>query len=278
MGLSSGDYSRVLDLACSILDDTAGELPYGLITTELIRLLPSSGGFFMEVRLRKAAVRATAVSADWAMRPLDVLLDQCLTEHPLLRHYDTTGDGSVLTAVDIVGTRAWRNSQIRHTSLALLDADQHVSLPLPASPGVVRMFALGRPSDEYRADELTIAGTVQHLLIRLDNHINHYRRWRTGSTLSSTGLDAVMADLRLTPREITVLTLLAEALPAKQIAGRLGISCRTVHKHVENLYRKLGSGDRIAAVRRAQSAGILPNPETRNSQSIALVPPGPGSQ
>lgn len=42
------------------------------------------------------------------------------------------------------------------------------------------------------------------------------------------------------------------------MARRLGISARTVHKHLQNLYRKLGTADRLGAVLRAQQAGLLP--------------------
>ncbi|MGW3069074.1 response regulator transcription factor [Streptomyces sp. NPDC001130] len=41
---------------------------------------------------------------------------------------------------------------------------------------------------------------------------------------------------------------------------RLGISVRTVHKHVENIYRKLGTRDRLGTVLRAQRLGLVPAP------------------
>ncbi|MFF8382363.1 helix-turn-helix transcriptional regulator [Streptomyces kanasensis] len=61
----------------------------------------------------------------------------------------------------------------------------------------------------------------------------------------------------LTGREMTVLRMLSEGLPATAMARRLGISVRTVHKHLGNLYRKLGAADRLGAVLRAQEAGLL---------------------
>lgn len=67
------------------------------------------------------------------------------------------------------------------------------------------------------------------------------------------------AGYRLTPRELSVLRLLAEALTAAAIARRLGISTGTVHKHLAQLYRKLGTADRLATVLRAREAGLLPD-------------------
>jgi len=62
----------------------------------------------------------------------------------------------------------------------------------------------------------------------------------------------------LTPRERDVLALLAESLTAAAIARRLGISIGTVHKHLAALYRKLGTGDRLATVLRARALGLVP--------------------
>ena len=66
------------------------------------------------------------------------------------------------------------------------------------------------------------------------------------------------AGLQLTPRELTVLGLLVEGLTAAAIGRRLEIGERTVQKHLEHAYTKLGVGDRLSAVLRAQHLGLLP--------------------
>jgi DNA-binding NarL/FixJ family response regulator len=52
-------------------------------------------------------------------------------------------------------------------------------------------------------------------------------------------------------------------MTAEAIGRRLGISNRTVHKHTENLYRKLAATDRLMAVLRAQALGLLPSTAAR---------------
>jgi DNA-binding NarL/FixJ family response regulator len=54
-----------------------------------------------------------------------------------------------------------------------------------------------------------------------------------------------------------VLQLLAEGLPAKVIARRLGVATRTVSKHLENMYRKLGTSDRLTTVLTAQRQHLV---------------------
>ena len=61
----------------------------------------------------------------------------------------------------------------------------------------------------------------------------------------------------LTPREQDVLELLAEGLPNKAIAARLGISDQTVKFHVASISSKLGATNRTEAVRLALRRGLL---------------------
>jgi ATP/maltotriose-dependent transcriptional regulator MalT len=62
----------------------------------------------------------------------------------------------------------------------------------------------------------------------------------------------------LTPREIDVLTLMAEGLPNKAIGTRLGISDQTVKFHVAAICGKLDAANRTEAVRRALHRGLIP--------------------
>lgn len=57
--------------------------------------------------------------------------------------------------------------------------------------------------------------------------------------------------LALTPREFEVLGWLAGGKTDRDIADILGISPRTVHKHLQRIYQKLGVETRTAAVVRA---------------------------
>lgn len=61
----------------------------------------------------------------------------------------------------------------------------------------------------------------------------------------------------LTPRETEVLRLLAEGLPNKAIAVRLGISDHTVKFHVNAILRKLDAQSRTDAVTRAARLGLI---------------------
>jgi DNA-binding NarL/FixJ family response regulator len=61
----------------------------------------------------------------------------------------------------------------------------------------------------------------------------------------------------LTAREVQVIELLAEGLPNKAIAARLGISDQTVKFHLASISGKLGAANRTDAVRRAVRRGLI---------------------
>jgi DNA-binding CsgD family transcriptional regulator len=64
-------------------------------------------------------------------------------------------------------------------------------------------------------------------------------------------------DILLTPRELEVLTLLAEGLSNKAIARRLGISVHTAKFHVAALVDKLDAVGRTDAVAHAARRGVI---------------------
>ena len=67
----------------------------------------------------------------------------------------------------------------------------------------------------------------------------------------------VERDAALTPREIQVLTLLAEGASNKSIALRLGISVHTVKFHVASLLDKFEAIGRTDAVTQAVRLGVI---------------------
>jgi len=71
----------------------------------------------------------------------------------------------------------------------------------------------------------------------------------------------------LTPREIEVLRLLTGGLSDREIATRLGISPKTVEKHVGAVLRKTGTAGRTAAVVHALDHGWLADIRDENASA-----------
>jgi DNA-binding NarL/FixJ family response regulator len=64
-------------------------------------------------------------------------------------------------------------------------------------------------------------------------------------------------DDRLTPRELEVVKLIAEAFTNRQIAATLKLSEKTVESHRANVLSKLDMRDRVELVRYAIRRGLV---------------------
>jgi DNA-binding NarL/FixJ family response regulator len=108
--------------------------------------------------------------------------------------------------------------------------------------------ALGR--DEAASEEATRA--VRDLrAVGADREAERARRLLRRSETGGHAGDV------LTPRQVEVLRLVAEGLADGEIAERLVLSEHTVHRHVANIYLRLGCATRAAAVAKAARLGVL---------------------
>jgi DNA-binding NarL/FixJ family response regulator len=69
---------------------------------------------------------------------------------------------------------------------------------------------------------------------------------------ASSGAQAIFP-----PRELEILECVSLGRTVKQVASRLGLSPRTVEAHIAKLYRKLGVRNRVQAISRAVSLGLI---------------------
>jgi LuxR family maltose regulon positive regulatory protein len=61
----------------------------------------------------------------------------------------------------------------------------------------------------------------------------------------------------LTSRETEVLTLMAQGMPSRHIAARLGISYATVRSHIRSVGGKLGAHSKDEAIVRARQLALF---------------------
>jgi DNA-binding NarL/FixJ family response regulator len=74
----------------------------------------------------------------------------------------------------------------------------------------------------------------------------------TMQTNNQDQLNVSFVTNHLTPREIQILALMAQAMMNKEIATRLNISTETVKKHLKNIYQKTGSHNKIEALNKTK--------------------------
>lgn len=146
---------------------------------------------------------------------------------------DVAGMGTVF--VDAQQRIAWRSPQAAQW-LALLEPSQSSQLPAALQPllrqpnTVLRLSAPGNVALSVRHMGASTLGEAMLLL-----------------ALERRGTPDRLAQAALTPRETEVLSWLAKGKTNRDIADILGMSPRTVNKHLEHIFEKLGVETRAAA-------------------------------
>jgi DNA-binding CsgD family transcriptional regulator len=187
-------------------------------------------------------------------------------QHPLFTWYVTTGDirpntcGRVPTGLVPCGERAPIMEILRDT-----DMEQQLSITYRLSGGLYQAYAVCRGGSDFTDEDLVVAHQIQRALMGLDRQIT-----LVGQLAQRTGL--CQLDVGLTDREFAVLGLVASGNSTQLIAHRLQCSPRTVHKHLEHIYRKLGVGDRVNAVRAASLWGLHATPPLPSGTELRATP------
>jgi DNA-binding CsgD family transcriptional regulator len=204
-------------------------------------------------RIYPPTMFSAAVQAEWVR-----LTIEAPTRHPLLRYYLATGDLGPQQVADVPSGLAGPRARAQWAELSVGHGIEHqLAIPLPPGTEGQRWFVLGR-AEAFGAERMHLARRVQKLVAGLDRQAAALRQWQHRARHPEAA--AVATDIRLTPRELSVLTLVADGLTAAAVARRLVVAERTVHKHLERAYAKLGVSDRVTAVLRAQRLGILAEP------------------
>jgi DNA-binding CsgD family transcriptional regulator len=176
--------------------------------------------------------------------------------HPLYAYNATTRTSQPTTMARVL-EQGWDLPEAVSALMEELGFTQHqMTIPLALNQyGARDAYALVS-EDPYDDEEIERAATLQSLVAGLDAHVRLLRAARAAGEAAPDPLG-----VPLTPRERVVLDLIERGHTVEGIAKRLSISPRTVHKHQEHLYRKLGAVDRLSAVLSAQRRGLLRSPD-----------------
>lgn len=133
-----------------------------------------------------------------------------------------------------------------------------VRLPAPVAQWVTRRMERERQGRRIRAarrDPLVVTRGDKCLV--LDIIVDHGKDQHL-LTLEEIVLNAPAASLEalgLTPREAEVLSWVAQSKTNREVGLILGTSARTVQKHLEHIFQKLGVESRTGAILKAWQVG-----------------------
>jgi DNA-binding CsgD family transcriptional regulator len=166
-------------------------------------------------------------------------------EHPLVNHYRATGSGEPVMISDFLSRERFHRLGLYAEFFRGIPVEHQVAVGLPGPDREVIGIAMSRArrdfDDEVRALLSVLRGPLTAALLRA--------RRRQKATQSLAAMTCGwLADL--TERQTQILRLVADGRTNASIAHALEVSPRTVAKHLEHIYRRLGVSSRAAAVSR----------------------------
>ena len=151
---------------------------------------------------------------------------------------------------DVVSERAWHGCEAASLMRPYWGRQFQFAIPIYSRTTSTRFSAwvFARSGRDFNARHREVARLVRPVLTQVTRH--HADAFGADAALPGQGPV-------LTEREQVIVRLLAHDQTSEQIGRWLHISPRTVHKHVEHIYRKLGVHDRRDAVERAAALGLF---------------------
>ncbi|MEU2603633.1 response regulator transcription factor [Streptomyces albus] len=246
------DYEQLLAVAVRVLESWGQQSPWPAVAEAFAECLDVEVATVTQIE-RGGARPLTWMSGGLSGQQVRELSRQSVrARNPLIGHYRTQADPCPRTPEEVIGRAAWDRSPAREVARNFTGAGHMLAVPSALTGSAQRGLVLYSDAP-FSLARRAFAHRAQPLLAAIDAHdraLVHLREAgprRAEDNARSYGL---------TPRELTVLTLLSQALPAKTIAARLGISVRTVQTHVQRVYKKLGTRDRMETCLLARNLGL----------------------
>jgi len=172
------------------------------------------------------------------------VFDRYFYDHPLVREHGRN-PAAVTRAIDqLLPESDFRRTPLYNDYYRVIGIDHAMAVPIHVDRTYLVSFVLNRSrrgfSDRDRA----------RLEIMRPHLGNLYRLSAAASLHWAPSAESALPD-SLTPREREVLRWVAAGKTDRDIGAILDISPRTVHKHLQHIYEKLGVETRTAAAMRA---------------------------
>jgi DNA-binding CsgD family transcriptional regulator len=176
--------------------------------------------------------------------------DQHFREHPLVQVHGERSHPHVHRISDSMSSTAFQRTPLYADYYRRIGIDHVLALPVHRSQGWLVSWVFNRSGRDFSDREAALLDQVRAPLARLFEQTDWMPRIAVAPDDGPPRVLALSPLAPLTPREREVLQWVAAGKTDRDIAAIVGISARTVHKHLQHVYAKLGVETRTAAVMR----------------------------
>lgn len=236
-GLSTQDATAVLEVAQELAAQQTRADRVQVAAQRLLELLDGEVCGYNRIDLR-----AGHADVDFypSVVPLASVGPEAMQDHPLIHHFMGTTDRLPRRVSEVASRQQWLGSNAYGQVLAPLGTSNVLAIPVRFSATAAEAYAVARGGRDFSDRDCSVAAAIQIALVAV------HPPQEPAQTLPT-----------LTRREHEVLVLLSQGCSAQTISHRLLISPRTVRKHLEHVYAKLGAQDRLTAVNCARAAELI---------------------
>lgn len=198
------------------------------------------------------------VAVAWQIEPAEVLdfpdaeqlFEQHLPDHPLLRHFQATGDRAARRISDVASDREFRSLGLYRDFYRPARVDHQLIVSVPAPHDGTIDVVLNRHRRDFSDQQRELIDLLRP----------HLRQAAAIAALLSQPVPEPPrgADGRplLTTQQTRILQLVAVGDSDRAVARALGLSVRTVHTHLQHIYRILGVTSRTEALAHVRALSL----------------------
>jgi len=217
-------------------------------------LVPCESASYNELRPGAPPI-VVADPAGWLTPESVEIFDRFAGENPLITHYMRTGDGQPLRFSDFVSRRRLHGLTLYDQLYRPMGIEHQIAFVMPSPPGEVVGIALNRDRHDFTGEEVAMLSLLRAPLRACYERL--VERAELTSLLSQyEGREDIAvraAALGMSERQIEVMRGVIAGSSNAEVGMALGISRRTVEKHLQNVYLLLHVTSRTQAIGRVRA-------------------------
>jgi DNA-binding CsgD family transcriptional regulator len=217
-------------------------------------LVPCESASYNEV---KPGVGAIVVSDpdEWLTEQSVEVFGRLAGENPLVAHYVRSGDGQPVRFSDFISQRRLHALTLYDELYAHLGVEHQIAFVLPSPPGEIVGIALNRQRRDFTGEEAAMLELLRGPLRACYQRL--VEREDLIGLLSGCDDEELTTHAHahgLSERQIEIMHSVTDGASNAQISTSLGISRRTVEKHLQNIYAQLDVTSRTQAIARVRAS------------------------